>query len=150
MRIQRPLKWTDHAKRNDRFMNTAVQSHNVVQARSTTWRVDSHHILVILGMLLAAGIGCSRATSDEDARRIEYNLQQLYGAGLQYMLETGKTEVHCDELVGPQKFIKEIRPINGEDYKSLVIDLKQESLSVRARDGRVITWRKSTSPFSKI
>lgn len=135
-------------------MITPAQSQVVIiQARSISLRVATLHSLAILGwflVLLAAPVGCSRATSDEDARRIENNLRQLWEAGLQHMLETGKTEARYEDLVGPQKYLKETRPVNGEDYQQLVINLRQDSLSVRARDGREIIWNTASSPFQQV
>ncbi len=52
------------------------------------------------------------------------------------MLETGKAEALLEDIVGPQKYIKEV--------------LQLESLSVRAKDGRVITWHTASSPLKQV
>jgi hypothetical protein len=44
-----------------------------------------------------------------------------------------------DKLVGPDKYVKQIQPVAGENYRAL--KFKQgEPLSVRTSDGRVIRY----------
>jgi type IV pilus assembly protein PilA len=58
-----------------------------------------------------------RATSQEKA--ILNNLRQLAAAADQYYLEYGVDTVTYDKLVGPDKYIRQITPIAGEDYRRL-------------------------------
>lgn len=55
----------------------------------------------------------------ETARAIFNQLRQISAATDQYMLETGKNFVTLDDLVGPTKYIKELKPEAGEDYRVL-------------------------------
>jgi len=49
------------------------------------------------------------------------NLRMIAAASDQYYLENGKNQTTLAELVGPTKYIKELRSIDGEDYGTLVL-----------------------------
>ena len=57
--------------------------------------------------------------SPEVERAILNNLRQLAAAADQYYLENGKVSTTYDELVGPNKYVKEMNPLNGENYRAL-------------------------------
>jgi hypothetical protein len=62
-----------------------------------------------------------RRTSMEKA--ILNNLRQLAAAADQFFLENGVAKVKLEQLVGPDKYIKKLNPVDGEDYSKL--DLTQ-------------------------
>ncbi len=76
-----------------------------------------------------------RTTSQE--KTVLNNLRQLSAASEQYFLETGKTVCTYRDLVGPDKYIRELRPVMGEDYTGMVFR-QGEPVRVRLPDGRVI------------
>jgi type IV pilus assembly protein PilA len=78
-----------------------------------------------------------RTASQEKA--VLNNLRMLSAAADQYYLENGKAEATLDDLVGPDKFIKVLQPVAGEDYSTLVFK-QGEALSVQLSDGRTITY----------
>jgi hypothetical protein len=51
------------------------------------------------------------------------NLRQLAGATVQFCLENRVKTVKLDQVVGPDKLIKKLTPVDGEDYSKL--DLTQ-------------------------
>jgi type IV pilus assembly protein PilA len=59
-----------------------------------------------------------RQSSQEKA--VLNNLRQLAAAADQYYLETNKTSATYDDLVGPTKYIQAIKPVAGENYRTLI------------------------------
>lgn len=80
-----------------------------------------------------------RANSQQKA--VLNNLRQLSAARDQYFLETGKTTCTYADLVGPgpDKYIRELKPVAGEDYKSLVFAMNKP-LEVTLSDGRTVSY----------
>lgn len=86
-------------------------------------------------------IGCGpHRTTDAAVTAIKSNLGQFWMAGAQFMLETGKPEARYGDLVGPDKYIKVLNIVNGEDYTGIIVKADATSLSVKAADGREITY----------
>jgi type IV pilus assembly protein PilA len=95
---------------------------------------------VTIGMLSAMAIPAFqkvRASSQEKA--VLNNLRQLSAAADQYYLENGVSSVTFDQLVGPDRYIKRIPSVAGEDYRQLRFSLG-EPLQVRLPDGRVVRY----------
>src|SRR5690349_22069853 len=84
-----------------------------------------------IGLALLFGgqaFGTVRQSSGDKA--ILCNLRQLAAAADQYFLENNKTVVSYEELVGPDKYVKAIRPVRGEDYRPLFPFKQGETLTV--------------------
>jgi type IV pilus assembly protein PilA len=99
-------------------------------------------VVVTSGALAAMAIPAFqkvRATSQEKA--VFNNLRQLSAARDQYFLETGKAACTYDDLVGPEsgKYIRELKPVAGEDYTTLVFQ-EGMPLVVRLKDGREVSY----------
>jgi type IV pilus assembly protein PilA len=73
-------------------------------------------------------------------RAIMNNLRQFSAAADQFMLETGKAQASYDDLVGPAKYIKQLEPKAGEDYRGLVL-MRGKSVSVTTADGVTLTYK---------
>ena len=74
-----------------------------------------------------------RGTSQE--KTIQNNLRQLSAAAQQYYLETGNTNATYDDLVGPDRAIRTLKPVAGENYRSIIF--KQGApLRLTLPDGR--------------
>ncbi len=72
---------------------------------------------VTVGVMAAMAIPAFqkvRASSQEKA--VMNNLRQLAAAADQYYLETGKSTATYVDLVGPDKYIRQINPVAGEIY----------------------------------
>jgi type IV pilus assembly protein PilA len=78
-----------------------------------------------------------RQASQEKA--IQNNLHTLYDAAEQFYLINGASSTTYDQLVGPGKYVPEIQPADGEDYRSLTFR-KGLPLIVRLGDGRAISY----------
>jgi type IV pilus assembly protein PilA len=92
---------------------------------------------VTVGLMAAMAIPAFnkvQATSQDTT--IENNLRQLSAAADQYYLETGKDTATFDDLVGPDKFIREeLESVAGEDYREVQFKAG-EPLIVHTPDGR--------------
>ena len=96
---------------------------------------------VTVGIMAAMAIPAFqkvRQASQEKA--VLNNLRMLAAAADQYYLEHGVNTANYDDLVGPEKYIKRLVPVAGEDYRQLRFRLGQP-LSVRLPNGRVIQYR---------
>lgn len=72
------------------------------------------------------------------AQSMYHNVRQIAAAANQYYLENGKAAVTLDELVGPDKIVKRLVIIAGEDYHTLT--LKQGTpVILTAPSGETIT-----------
>jgi type IV pilus assembly protein PilA len=97
-----------------------------------------------VGLLAAMAIPAFnkvRATSQQKA--ITNNLRQFAAGGQQYMLEKGVDHATYSDIVGtePDKYVRPLIPVAGEDYTHLVIHASDTVLSVTTADGRVIKFR---------
>jgi hypothetical protein len=80
----------------------------------------------LLGAFLFIGWGAvfwllmgARASSDQKA--VMGIARQISAAADQYYLEYGGSSVRLEELVGPDRYIKQIYPVAGETYPSVLI-----------------------------
>jgi type IV pilus assembly protein PilA len=91
---------------------------------------------VTIGVMSAMAIPAFqkvRGTSQE--KTIQNNLRQLSAAAQQYYLETSNTNATYDDLVGPDRYIKALKPVAGENYRSIIF--KQGSpIRITLPDGR--------------
>lgn len=95
---------------------------------------------VMAGLVAAMAIPAFqkvRTTSQQKA--IMNNLRQLEAGGMQYMLEEGKNQATYDEIVGPNKYVRSLKPVSGEDYTQLIIHANGGELSVTMQDGTVVS-----------
>lgn len=92
---------------------------------------------VTVGMMAAMAIPAFNKTraSSQDAL-IDSNLRQLSAAADQYYLETGKDTATYDDLVGPEKYIREeLESVAGENYREIEFQAGQP-VFVTTPDGR--------------
>jgi type IV pilus assembly protein PilA len=101
--------------------------------------------LMVIPSVVAGGIGAAmaipafqkvRANSREKA--VTNNLRQIAAAADQYCLENGVTEVHIDQLLGENGYIKKLTPIAGENYDDMIIR-PGETISVILEDGSEVS-----------
>lgn len=79
-----------------------------------------------------------RRTSQEKA--IMNNLRMLASAADQYFLENGVTDVSIDQLIGPNKYIKELPSVDGEDYSKLDLSLDTKEWKIVSKSGIIVTY----------
>ena len=96
-----------------------------------------------VGLMAAMAIPAfQKVRTASQEKTVLNNLRQLSAAADQYYLENGKSEATLADLVGPDKYVKELHPVAGEDYSTLVFK-QGEPLSVQLADGRTISYPKS-------
>ncbi len=81
--------------------------------------------------------GAFRSVAHESqSKAIQNNFRQIVSAADQYFLENGVTEVHVEDLVGEDKYIRTLESVAGESYDGLVIRLGKE-LTVEDERGEI-------------
>jgi len=95
---------------------------------------------VTVGLLAAMAIPAfEKVRTNSQTMAVYNNLRMLSAAADQYYLENGVSSTDFDSLVGPNKFIKAVVPVAGEDYRSLTFR-QGVPLTVHLSDGRVISY----------
>ena len=77
----------------------------------------------------------SSPSTEAAVNAIRSNLRTLTAAARQYQAERGVSTVSYSDLVGPGKFISELKPVAGENYATLSFPANVSSLSVTMADG---------------
>jgi LysM repeat protein len=80
------------------------------------------------------------AASVQTATAVRSNLRQLVSAARQNQLQRGVGTVNYSDLVGPDKLIKELKPIAGEDYSTLSFGPNVTAVSVTTENGITIAY----------
>ncbi len=76
---------------------------------------------------------------EEIKRKVLHNLRQLGAAADQFYLEHGTNTTTLDKLIGNQAYIKQLNPIDGEDYTR--IEFQQgHPLTVTTAHGDTVTY----------
>ena len=95
---------------------------------------------VTVGVLAAMAIPAfQKVRTNSQEKAVMNNLRQLAAARDQYSLENNVTVATYDDLVGPDKYIRELRPVAGEDYRELELK-SEEPLRVQLSSGQVIQY----------
>ncbi len=71
---------------------------------------------------------------------ITNNLRKYASAAQQYMLDEGKRKAGYHDIVGQGKHIRSISPVNGENYKDIIVKTNTTRLSVTTKDGYDIDY----------
>ncbi|HEU5080342.1 MAG TPA: hypothetical protein VFT72_14115 [Opitutaceae bacterium] len=94
---------------------------------------------ITIGLLAAMAIPAfQKVRTNSQQKTVQNNLRQFEAAAQQYMLETSKPMATYEDLVGPDKYIKTLKPVAGEDYTQLVVHADDEDLSIELADGKVV------------
>jgi hypothetical protein len=106
--------------------------------------------------MVAAKIPDAPAASTGDAASpqpiataIRSNLQRLATAARQYQIQHGVNTVGYTDLVGPDKLIKELKPVAGENYSTLTFGQNVTGVSVTTANGSTISLELAPSAASK-
>jgi hypothetical protein len=75
----------------------------------------------------------------EMKRKIMNNLRQLAAAANQHFLEQEVTRATYDDLVGRTKYVKEINPVDGEDYRGIVFE-QGKKFQVQTSQGYIVSY----------
>jgi LysM repeat protein len=83
---------------------------------------------------------------EKTAAAIQSNLRQLATAARQYQLAHGLSAVSYADLVGPNKLIKELKPVAGENYSTLGFGQNVTAVSVTTADGTTVSFDLPPAP----
>ncbi len=100
-------------------------------------------VLVTTGLLSAMAIPAfQKVRTSAQQKAVLNNLRQLGAAADQYFLETGKSVCGYRDLVGTgaNQFIRELRPVAGEDYTKLMLRKGQSQITVTLGNGTPVTF----------
>jgi hypothetical protein len=87
-----------------------------------------------------AGLAAAGPAVDPTANAIRGNLRTLAAAARQYQAERGVGNVAYTDLVGPGKFIGEVKSLAGENYTTLNFTPNLNSISVTTANGAVVAY----------
>lgn len=91
---------------------------------------------VTLGLMAGMAFPAfNKVKSSSNNKVIQNNLRMLHAAGNQYCLENSVTSATYEQLVGPGKYIEQLKPVAGEDYTGLVFKT-DASMTVTTADGK--------------
>jgi type IV pilus assembly protein PilA len=95
---------------------------------------------VTVGLLAAMAIPAfQKVKTSSQEKTVMNNLRQLASAADQYYLEEGRTTATYDDLVGPNKYVRMLKPVDGEDYTQIKFKANQP-LQVQLSSGKVIQY----------
>lgn len=78
-------------------------------------------VLVIVGLLASIAVPAYvRVRANAQDRAVTNNLRQILSAAEQYFLDSGRTQVAITELLGTDKYIRNLEPVAGETYPAAV------------------------------
>jgi hypothetical protein len=80
------------------------------------------------------------ALSEQQKSAVMSNLRQIAAAFDQYVKETGRTQAALTDLVGPDKYIRQLNSVAGEDYNALNLRQGAAALTVTTTSGATITY----------
>jgi hypothetical protein len=73
-------------------------------------------------------------------KQVLNNLRRLAAAADQFYLENGVSKATYDQLVGPTKYVKEIIPVDREDYRAIQF-VQGKTMQTTTSEGYVISYR---------
>ena len=95
---------------------------------------------VTIGFLAAMAIPAFQKVRMASQEKVVLNnLRQLAAAADQFYLEKGVRTATYGDLVGPDRYIKELQPVAGENYQQLRF-VEGQPLRVRLASGQVIQY----------
>lgn len=68
------------------------------------------------------------------------NLRQLAAASDQFFLENGVRTVKLEQIVGPNQYIRNLTPVDGEDYSKLDLTQGASPWKITSKSGIVVTY----------
>ena len=81
----------------------------------------------------------SSPTAQATTAAIRANLRQLSSAARQFQLERGVSNAAYTDLVGPDKIIKELKPVAGENYSTLTFGPNVTAVNVTTANGETVS-----------
>ena len=101
-----------------KYAGYTLTAYDDPSGRLTLTKDQTTHIL----LLKKATVEAVKTTppSPEDQKSMQNNLRQLAAAADQYFLENGVNRVESAKLIGPNAYIRELKPVAGESYNFVI------------------------------
>jgi type IV pilus assembly protein PilA len=100
-------------------------------------------MIPVVGLLAAMAIPAFQKVRMASQEKVMINnVRQLVAAADQYYLEHDTSVAKYSDIVGPDKYVKHLRPIVGEEYPESF--LKDQPVKVIKPDGTVLTYDPET------
>jgi Tfp pilus assembly protein PilE len=95
---------------------------------------------VTVGLMAAMAIPAfQKVRQNSQEKAVLNNLRMLSAAADEYYLGNGVTTATFDQLVGPDKIVKQVTPVAGEDYRRLIFR-QGAPLRLHLADGSVVAY----------
>jgi hypothetical protein len=97
---------------------------------------------IIAGLMASMAIPAfQKVRTNSQQKAITNNLRQFASGGMQYMLEEGKNQATYTDVVGETKYVRQLKPVNGEDYTQLIVHSEGGELSVTMQNDTVVSYQ---------
>lgn len=130
------VRWTPVGKT---FADYTVASYDPKQETVVLTRGTEELRLRLRASKVAAGAAPAAPLTPPQRQAITNNLRQLSAAADQYYLENGKASATYDDLVGPTKYVKQLAPQVGEDYRTIVF-AQGKAMELKTPSGETLTY----------
>jgi LysM repeat protein len=138
------LAFTDHSAGTTRWVEVggSFAGYTVTgyDAKEETARLTKNETQLRLHLVSAKFQTSPAELSPEIRQAIMENLRQIVAAANRCYLENARTSARLTDLVGPEKYLKELKVADGENYGSLLLLVSARTFSVTTTDGVVVTY----------
>lgn len=127
-----------------RFFDCEVRAYNAKKQTLTLARgAETWEIVLATSSTRSAALTAEE--TERITRQVKNNLRQIAAAADQYFLEQGVTTVRLDQLVGPDKYIGELKVGDDEDYSKLKLEQSTTPVEwqVVTRRGVTVRWTRN-------
>lgn len=105
-------------------------------------------MIPFVGLLAAMAIPAFQKVRIASQEKVMVNnVRQLVAAADQYYLENGASEARYSDIVGPDKYVRTIRPVVGEKYPEFFS--KDLPVKIIKPDGSVLIYDPNTGRFGR-
>jgi type IV pilus assembly protein PilA len=95
--------------------------------------------VLILCAIAVGGPAFQKVRDSSQHKAILNNLRQIAAAADQFYLENGVNKVSLSELIGPDKYIKSLTPVDGERYDDIQLE-QGRPIMVKRPSGEVVAY----------
>ena len=123
------------------FAGYTVKSYDDKTGQLTLAQGESTRVLTLKKSTVAAAV--ATPATPEQQKALNNNLRQLASAADQYFLEQGVSTVTVGQLIGPgpTKYIKELKPVAGENYPANMVIEQGKPIKIKTAGGFEMSYQ---------